>query len=141
MADAYLAYNSPEVSDLIVRCQQGDHRAFDELVAKYQRYVFNLVYQHLGDIDEIEDVATAVQALANCTDNTSIAVFSREEEEIEAALDDDFRHITISARTEDVETYIRAEMMLREGNGRLIVKDAAAKEKIESELVGRANGM
>lgn len=60
MADAYLAYNSPEVSDLIVRCQQGDHRAFDELVAKYQRYVFNLVYQHLGEIDEIEDVSQEI---------------------------------------------------------------------------------
>ncbi len=60
MADTYLAYNSPEVSELIVRCQQGDHRAFDELVAKYQRYVFNLVYQHLGEIDEIEDVSQEI---------------------------------------------------------------------------------
>jgi RNA polymerase sigma-70 factor (ECF subfamily) len=60
MSNAYLEYNSPEVSDLITRCQAGDLQAFDELVARYQRYVFNLVYQHLGDIGEIEDVAQEV---------------------------------------------------------------------------------
>lgn len=58
--DTYLEYNSPEVSDLIVRCQQGDRQAFDELVAKYQRYVFNLIYQHLGDSGDLEDIAQEV---------------------------------------------------------------------------------
>lgn len=91
--------------------------------------------------DEVEDVAIAIQDLADCTENTSIALFSREEDEIEAALDEDFRHIIITARTEDIETYIRAEMMLRESNGRLIVKDVTVKEKIEGELVRRAKGM
>jgi len=58
--DAYLEYNSADVSQLIVRCQAGDLQAFDELVAKYQRYVFNLVYQHLGRTDDLEDVAQEV---------------------------------------------------------------------------------
>ena len=58
--DGYLAYNSPEVSDLILRCQAGDRQAFDALVARYQRYVFNLVYQHLGEVDELDDVAQEV---------------------------------------------------------------------------------
>lgn len=57
---AYHEYNSREVSDLIVRCQSGNRDAFDELINRYQRYVFNLVYQHLGDIDEIDDVAQEV---------------------------------------------------------------------------------
>ena len=56
----YLEYNSEEVSDLILRCQAGDRHAFDELIARYQRYVFNLVYQHLGSIDEIEDVSQEI---------------------------------------------------------------------------------
>jgi RNA polymerase sigma-70 factor (ECF subfamily) len=55
--DAYLAFNTPEVSALIVRCQAGELQAFDSLVARYQRYVFNLIYQHLGNVDELEDVA------------------------------------------------------------------------------------
>jgi len=56
----YTEYNSREISDLIVRCQTGNREAFDELIARYQRYVFNLVYQHLGDIDDIDDVAQEV---------------------------------------------------------------------------------
>lgn len=56
----YLEYNSQEVSDLILRCQAGDRLAFDELVSRYQRYVFNLIYQHMGSIDEIEDVAQEI---------------------------------------------------------------------------------
>lgn len=58
--DSYLAYNSPEVNDLILRCQAGDRQAFDALVARYQRYVFNLVYQHLGEVDELDDVAQEI---------------------------------------------------------------------------------
>lgn len=58
--DTYLEYNSAEVSQLIVRCQTGDRQAFDELVAKYQRYVYNLIYQHLGRTDDLEDVAQEV---------------------------------------------------------------------------------
>lgn len=60
MTDVYLEYNSPEISSLIIRCQGGDRLAFDELVSRYQRYVFNLIYQHLGNVDEIDDVAQEV---------------------------------------------------------------------------------
>jgi RNA polymerase sigma-70 factor (ECF subfamily) len=55
--EAYLAFNTPEVSALIVRCQAGELAAFDTLVGRYQRYVFNLIYQHLGNVDELDDVA------------------------------------------------------------------------------------
>jgi RNA polymerase sigma-70 factor (ECF subfamily) len=60
MSETYLEYNSAEVSALIVRCQGGDRLAFDELISKYQRYVFNLIYQHLGRSDDLEDVAQEV---------------------------------------------------------------------------------
>jgi len=58
--DAYLDYNAPEVSALVMRCQAGDLEAFDDLVARYQRYVFNLIYQHIGDSSELEDLAQEV---------------------------------------------------------------------------------
>lgn len=60
MADAYLEYNSAEVSALITRCQSGEREAFDALVGRYQRYVFNLIYQHLGDHGDMDDVAQEV---------------------------------------------------------------------------------
>lgn len=44
-------------SELIVRAQRGDERAFEELVRAHQRYVFNLAYRVLGDYNEAEDVA------------------------------------------------------------------------------------
>ncbi|RFN46021.1 ankyrin repeat protein [Fusarium flagelliforme] len=91
--------------------------------------------------DEVEDVAAAVHDLAEFSDYNSTALFSRDEAEIEAALDGDFRHVAISARNEDIEKYIRAEMMLRESNGRLVVKDLTVKDKIEEQLVRRAKGM
>jgi hypothetical protein len=119
----------------------------DELRATITRMCekFNHVFIVVDGVDECqeeaEEVATTLQQLAECTDNSSIAIFSRDEEEIQMALDDEFRNIAISARTEDIETYIRAEMMLRESHGRLVVKDITVKERIEAELVQRANGM
>ena len=53
-------YNPPEVRALIARCQSGDIGAFEELVERYQRYVFNIVYQHLGDPSEVEDAAQEI---------------------------------------------------------------------------------
>jgi RNA polymerase sigma-70 factor (ECF subfamily) len=60
MNQTYLEFNSAEVSDLIVRCQAGNREAFDQLVARYQRYVFNLVFQHLGRTDDLDDVSQEV---------------------------------------------------------------------------------
>lgn len=46
--------------ELVERCQTGDSAAFDDLVRRYQRYVFNLIYQHLGSTDDLEDIAQEV---------------------------------------------------------------------------------
>jgi len=53
-------YPGQDKQDLIARCQEGDRQAFDELVARYQRYVFNIIYQHLGPTDQLEDIAQEV---------------------------------------------------------------------------------
>ncbi|KAJ4263529.1 hypothetical protein NW762_006348 [Fusarium torreyae] len=119
----------------------------DELRATITRMVetFDESFIIIDGVDEcaeeVDDVARALVELADSADTTSIAVFSRDEEEIRAELEDDFTEIIIAARTEDIETYIRAEMKLRESRGQLLVKDASVKEKIESELVTRARGM
>ena len=41
----------------IARARQGDDEAFTQLVARYQRPVFNLCYRMLGDLTEAEDAA------------------------------------------------------------------------------------
>lgn len=53
-------FNATEMNELIARCQLGDLGAFDELITRYQKYVFNLVYQHLGNVDDIEDIAQEI---------------------------------------------------------------------------------
>jgi RNA polymerase sigma-70 factor (ECF subfamily) len=44
-------------TELVVRARQGDEAAFEQLVLRHQRYVFNLAYRVLGDYTEAEDMA------------------------------------------------------------------------------------
>ena len=50
--------NSEELSDqrLVQRAQQGDNRAFDMLVLKYQSRMANVVSRYIKDHHEIADV-------------------------------------------------------------------------------------
>lgn len=41
---------------LVIRAQQGDKRAFDLLVLKYQHKIMSLVYRYIRDLDEVQDV-------------------------------------------------------------------------------------
>jgi RNA polymerase sigma-70 factor (ECF subfamily) len=43
-------------AELVARVWQGDEAAFEQLVLRHQRYVFNLAYRVLGDYAEAEDV-------------------------------------------------------------------------------------
>ncbi|MBC8249529.1 MAG: sigma-70 family RNA polymerase sigma factor [Anaerolineales bacterium] len=44
-------------AELVARARQGNEAAFEQLVRRHQRYVFNLAYRVLGDYTEAEDVA------------------------------------------------------------------------------------
>ena len=46
----------PDV-ELMLRFQQGDERAFEELVRRHTRPVLNLVYRYIGDASRAEDVS------------------------------------------------------------------------------------
>jgi RNA polymerase sigma-70 factor, ECF subfamily len=45
---------------LVVRSQEGDQLAFEELVRKYQQVILNLAYHYIGRRDEIEDIAQKI---------------------------------------------------------------------------------
>lgn len=47
----------PDDGDLMGRCLQGDNRAFDCLVHRYQRQVLNFCYRMLGNVDDAADAA------------------------------------------------------------------------------------
>lgn len=42
---------------LVAKVQQGDTRAFDMLVLKYQHRIFGLISRYVRDADEVQDVA------------------------------------------------------------------------------------
>src|SRR5579862_3303871 len=46
--------------EIIARFLSGDQSAFDSLFAKYQEYVYNIVYGIVGKADEAQDVAQEV---------------------------------------------------------------------------------
>lgn len=46
--------------DLIKRCQEGSLEAFDALVLKYHKKVFNVAYRLLNNYDEANDIAQEV---------------------------------------------------------------------------------
>lgn len=51
-----------ETSDiqLIKQCLDGDHQAFAELVARYKKLIYSVVYNMLSDKQEVNDVAQEV---------------------------------------------------------------------------------
>ncbi len=51
--------NSEDMA-LIVQFNEGDRKAFNELVLKYQKQVFSIVYRFLGDYEESRDITQDV---------------------------------------------------------------------------------
>lgn len=45
---------------LVKRCLQGDKRAFENLVRKYEKTVFNVIYQMVRDFSDTEDLTQTV---------------------------------------------------------------------------------
>jgi len=54
--------NSEKDRELVRRCQEGEELAFEELVRKYQQNLFNIVYRHVGDPAEVEDIVQKIFA-------------------------------------------------------------------------------
>lgn len=58
LLDESISHTSIDSDEAIVaRCQKGDRSAFDELVLRYQKKVFNVTYRMLGNYTEASDVA------------------------------------------------------------------------------------
>ena len=50
----------PDDTDLIHRCMQGDRRAFEVLLVRYEKPVFNAAYRMLNDSEDAKDVTQTV---------------------------------------------------------------------------------
>jgi len=56
----FAASDADKEFEIIKRCQQGNRVAFNELVHRHERKVFNLCFRILGNREEAEDVAQDV---------------------------------------------------------------------------------
>ncbi|KAF4951699.1 hypothetical protein FSARC_12850 [Fusarium sarcochroum] len=120
----------------------------DELRARIARMTtkFSQVLIVIDGIDEcgeevVDQVLTALVELADSADNVGMALFSRDEINIRFRLEADFEEIIIEAHTEDIATYVRAEMELLRNSGKLMINTMTIKDEIENELITRARGM
>jgi len=52
--------NKPDDTDLVTRTLEGDRRAFEALIGRYERPVYNAAYRMLNDSDDARDVAQTV---------------------------------------------------------------------------------
>jgi len=52
---------SPRIQkEVIERCKAGDEKAFDEIVLRSQKKVFNIAYRMLGNLEEAKDLSQEV---------------------------------------------------------------------------------
>jgi RNA polymerase sigma-70 factor, ECF subfamily len=50
--------NPTETRRLVARCKRGERGAFDDLINRYERKVYNFAYRLCGNYDEANDVAS-----------------------------------------------------------------------------------
>ncbi|KAF4832402.1 Vegetative incompatibility protein HET-E-1 [Colletotrichum tropicale] len=110
--------------------------------------LFDQVYLIIDGLDECQDttgeVVRALCAIAESSDETSMAVLSRNEDNIREHLSDpeiDFVNIQIAAHKEDITEYVTSEIQQRIRTKRLHFEDLSLEGEIVDGLVEGANGM
>ncbi len=58
--ELYLSVDRIDDNILVRRCLQGDKKAFEEIVDRYQKTVFNAAFRILNDYEDAADVAQSV---------------------------------------------------------------------------------
>ena len=91
--------------------------------------------------DETDSVVDELHSLATGEDAISVALLSRNEQNIRLRLEEDFTHIEIAAHREDLQLYVAAEIEARIQNKKLRLKNMSFKDEIIRKLINEADGM
>lgn len=91
--------------------------------------------------DSMDQIVETLSDLANSTNTISMAIFSRRDLTIARRIGDDFKPISIEARSRDIELYVRAELESLVKGGRLRITNTNLKDEIREALVEKAHGM
>ncbi|CAH0052216.1 unnamed protein product [Clonostachys solani] len=152
---AQLAMQKPEAYDILQRYHEELHPPnrltlsldLSELRAVINRVsdVFSRVYLIVDGLDECgratEDVVDILKELSNCATKESFAFFSRDHYDIRTHLEEEFRVISIAAKSEDINNYVSAELRRRIQMGQMRLGNSQLEAEIQEALVKRANGM
>lgn len=111
-----------------------------EMSDNFKQVIF--IVDGLDECGHSTDVVVETLAeLANYTPNMSTSLFSRPEVNIQECLQEDFDHISIAARSDDVRLYAGAEIEQRIQIRRLRITSIGLKDEILNRLVDKAKGM
>jgi hypothetical protein len=91
--------------------------------------------------DETDSVVETLHSLATNQDSLSMALLSRNEQNIRSILEDDFFHIEIAAQKEDLQLFVAAEIEKRVQSKKLRLKNMSFKDEIIRKLINDADGM
>ncbi|MDY0093949.1 MAG: sigma-70 family RNA polymerase sigma factor [Candidatus Vecturithrix sp.] len=94
---------------LVEASQRGDTGAFEVLIYRYQRQIFNLIYQMTHNVDAVEDIGqdvfvAAFRAVKDFQAKSSFFTWL-----YRIAINHCKNYLTSANRTQDVETLYRAE--------------------------------
>ncbi|KAL0932846.1 ankyrin repeat protein [Colletotrichum truncatum] len=118
----------------------GLERLLKEMIELYGQ-VF-LVIDGLDECGKLtEDVVDTLFDISEETENVSMALLSRNEDEIRDRLEEDFVTIEIAAHKEDITEYVTAEIEERIRNRRLRIDGPDLKGEILDGLINGAKGM
>ncbi|KAF6839174.1 ankyrin repeat protein [Colletotrichum plurivorum] len=121
-----------------------DTKGLQKLISKIT-VLYDKVYIIIDGLDEcdnnVAEVAAGLTELIESCPPVSMAIFSRNEQEIREELEEDFAHVEIVAHTDDLEIYVRAEMSKRKQLKKLAYRNPELSEEIKEKLVCSAQGM
>ncbi|RYP73885.1 hypothetical protein DL771_003327 [Monosporascus sp. 5C6A] len=91
--------------------------------------------------DNTDDVVGLLSDLAEYTANISMALFSRDEYNINRSLQGSFTKVMIEAHKDDILLYVAAEIDKRIRDGKLRIADMNLKDEIMNKLADKADRM
>ncbi len=107
----------PQISDeeLVSSAQHGDTKAFEVLILRYQRQIFNLIYQMTHNVEVVEDIGqdvfiAAFRAIKDFQARSSFFTWL-----YRIAINHCKNYLTSSNRVQDLESRYRVEQSAEEG--------------------------
>ncbi|EXF76380.1 hypothetical protein CFIO01_07637 [Colletotrichum fioriniae PJ7] len=124
--------NTEDLGRIIIRMSQVYERTY-------------LVVDGLDECgDHAEEIVEALCHMAEDSDDLSMALLSRDEDDIQRHLRDpenNFHNIEIAAHTEDITEFLTSEIERRIRNRKLVFEDLSLKAEVLESLVAGAHGM